>query len=103
MKANRPLNYSLRNRTPSFLTSPENTETGQHSQSSTAESQQQPTLDNAAGHQETGADHPLVETEEQIHLRETNLPAEDVQVHFNEPAITEEADPQTEDRDNIPA
>uniref|UniRef100_A0A8W8J6G0 Retrotransposon gag domain-containing protein n=1 Tax=Magallana gigas TaxID=29159 RepID=A0A8W8J6G0_MAGGI len=103
MKANRPLNYNLRNRTPSFLTLPEDTETGQHSQSSTAESQQQPTLDNAAAHQETGADHPLVETEEQIHLSETNLLAEDVQVHFNEPAITEEADPQTENSENIPA
>lgn len=103
MKANRPLNYNLRNRTPSFLTSPEDTETGQHSQYNTAESQQQPTLDNAAGHQETGADHPLVETEEQIYLSETSLSAEDVQVHFNEPAITKEAEPQTEDRENIAA
>lgn len=80
MKENRPQNYNMRSRTPSFLTSSEGTESRQDSQSSNAESQQQSTLDNAAGHQETGAHQSPVQTGVRTHLTEGYSPALNVQV-----------------------
>lgn len=88
MKENRPLNYNLRQRSPSFINTSKASETGQEStntESTVAESQhqQRATSNNTAGIlQETGAYHSTVETvdqresNEQLPITSSTLPSE---------------------------
>lgn len=88
MKENRPLNYNLRQRSPSFVNTSKASETGQEStntESTVAESQHQQTAtsNNTAGIlQETGAHHSTVETvdqpesDEQLPITSSTQPSE---------------------------